>query len=127
MMTAVNNWVLRRTARPVSETAKDALQYGSRRVTVQVSSLQKNQMRNVWVDGEVANYFRETMTKLKSVLGEVRALRLAGHNTMFPDLVLVERSANTSRMAPHVVQTKLKYGHSVLPMLKPPQERERRF
>lgn len=41
---------------------------------------------NVWVGGEVSDYFRETFAEAQERLGDVRALRLAGHNTMFPTL-----------------------------------------
>jgi 3-phenylpropionate/trans-cinnamate dioxygenase alpha subunit len=41
---------------------------------------------NVWVGGEVSNYFRETYPEAETRIGKVRALRLAGHNTMFPTL-----------------------------------------
>ncbi|MDD2704711.1 MAG: aromatic ring-hydroxylating dioxygenase subunit alpha [Acidocella sp.] len=41
---------------------------------------------NVWVGGEVSNYFRETYPEVEARLGRVRALRLAGHNTIFPTL-----------------------------------------
>lgn len=41
---------------------------------------------NVWVGGEVSDYFRETYPEAEARLGKVRALRLAGHNTMFPTL-----------------------------------------
>lgn len=73
------------TARPVWETAKDAIQYGSRGHGSGFFFTEKPDA-NVWVDGEVANYFRETYDEVKERLGEVRALRLAGHNTMFPTL-----------------------------------------
>ena len=73
------------TARPVWETAKDAIQYGSRGHGSGFFFTEKPDA-NVWVDGEVANYFRETYEEVKERLGETRALRLAGHNTMFPTL-----------------------------------------
>ena len=41
---------------------------------------------NVWVGGEVSDYFRETYPETEERIGRVRALRLAGHNTMFPTL-----------------------------------------
>lgn len=41
---------------------------------------------NVWVDGEVSRYFRDTFPEAEQRLGKVRALRLAGHNTLFPTL-----------------------------------------
>lgn len=41
---------------------------------------------NVWVDGEVSSYFRDTYPEAEQRLGKVRALRLAGHNTLFPTL-----------------------------------------
>lgn len=41
---------------------------------------------NVWVGGEVSAYFRDTYPEAEERLGKVRALRLAGHNTMFPTL-----------------------------------------
>lgn len=41
---------------------------------------------NVWVAGAVSNYFRDTYPEAERRLGKTRALRLAGHNTMFPTL-----------------------------------------
>ena len=41
---------------------------------------------NVWVDGAVSSYYRETYAEAEQRLGEVRALRLAGHNNIFPTL-----------------------------------------
>lgn len=41
---------------------------------------------NVWVGGAVSAYFREHYPEAVARLGEVRAKRLAGHNTMFPTL-----------------------------------------
>jgi 3-phenylpropionate/trans-cinnamate dioxygenase subunit alpha len=73
------------TARPVWETAKDAIQYGSRGHGSGFFFTEQPDA-NVWVDGEVANYFRETYEEVKERLGETRALRLAGHNTMFPTM-----------------------------------------
>lgn len=46
----------------------------------------ENADANVWVGGEVSAYFRETYAEAEARLGKVRALRLAGHNTMFPTL-----------------------------------------
>ena len=46
----------------------------------------ENADANVWVGGEVSQYFRETYAEAEARLGKVRALRLAGHNTMFPTL-----------------------------------------
>jgi 3-phenylpropionate/trans-cinnamate dioxygenase alpha subunit len=46
----------------------------------------ENADANVWVGGEVSDYFRETYPEAEARLGKVRALRLAGHNTMFPTL-----------------------------------------
>lgn len=46
----------------------------------------ENADANVWVGGEVSAYFRETYPEAEARLGKVRALRLAGHNTMFPTL-----------------------------------------
>ncbi len=86
------------TARPVWETAKDAIQYGSRGHGSGFFFTEKPDA-NVWVDGEVANYFRETYEEVKERLGEVRALRLAGHNTMFPTLSWLNGTGNTARMA----------------------------
>ncbi len=73
------------TARPVWETAKDALQYGQAGHGSGFFFTEKPDA-NVWVDGEVSQYFRDTYEEAKARLGEVRALRLAGHNTMFPTL-----------------------------------------
>src|SRR5690606_10734550 len=52
------------TARPVWETAKDAIQYGSRGHGSGFFFTEKPDA-NVWVDGEVANYFRETYEEVK--------------------------------------------------------------
>jgi len=41
---------------------------------------------NVWVGGPVAKYFRETFDETVERVGRTRALRLAGHNTLFPTL-----------------------------------------
>lgn len=46
----------------------------------------ENADANVWVGGEVSDYFRQTYAEAEARLGKVRALRLAGHNTMFPTL-----------------------------------------
>jgi len=46
----------------------------------------ENADANVWVGGEVSHYFRDTYPEAEERLGKVRALRLAGHNTMFPTL-----------------------------------------
>lgn len=73
------------TARPVWETAKDAVQYGQRGHGSGFFFTEKPDA-NVWVDGEVSQYFRDTFDEAKQRLGEVRALRLAGHNNMFPTL-----------------------------------------
>jgi 3-phenylpropionate/trans-cinnamate dioxygenase alpha subunit len=40
----------------------------------------------VWVAGPVAKYFRDTYPEVAERLGKTRALRLAGQNTMFPNL-----------------------------------------
>lgn len=73
------------TPRPVWETAKDALQYGQ---DGHGSGFffTENPDANVWVDGEVSQYFRDTYAEAEQRLGKVRALRLAGHNNMFPNL-----------------------------------------
>lgn len=73
------------TARPVWETAKDAVQFGQ---DGHGSGFffTENPDANVWVDGEVARYYRDTYEEAKQRLGEVRALRLAGHNNIFPTL-----------------------------------------
>lgn len=39
-----------------------------------------------WVDGEVSSYYRDTYAEAEQRLGKVRALRLAGHNNIFPTL-----------------------------------------
>jgi 3-phenylpropionate/trans-cinnamate dioxygenase alpha subunit len=46
----------------------------------------ENPDANVWVGGAVSSYFREVYQEAEARLGSVRALRLAGHNTMFPTL-----------------------------------------
>lgn len=73
------------TARPVWETAKDAIQYGEDGHGSGFFFTEQPDA-NVWVDGEVSQYFRDTFEEAKERLGEVRALRLAGHNTLFPTL-----------------------------------------
>ncbi len=88
-----------------------------RTVTVAVSSLLKTDA-NVWVDGAVSSYYRETYAEAEQRLGEVRALRLAGHNNIFPTLhgsTALPRSASGIRAA----LIKLKRGRSVL-LTKPP-------
>jgi len=73
------------TARPVWETAKDAVQYGE---DGHGSGFffTENPDANVWVDGAVSQYFRDTYPEAEARLGKIRALRLAGHNNMFPTL-----------------------------------------
>ncbi|MFP1453637.1 SRPBCC family protein [Escherichia coli] len=73
------------TARPVWETAKDALQFGQDGHGSGFFFLEKPDA-NVWVDGAVSSYYRETYAEAEQRLGEVRALRLAGHNNIFPTL-----------------------------------------
>lgn len=73
------------TARPVWETAKDALQFGQDGHGSGFFFTDKPDA-NVWVDGEVSDYYRETYPEALERLGEIRALRLAGHNTLFPTL-----------------------------------------
>ncbi|AQR66422.1 3-phenylpropionate dioxygenase [Aquaspirillum sp. LM1] len=73
------------TPRPVWETAKDALQYGQDGHGSGFFFTEKPDA-NVWVDGEVSQYFRDTYAEAEQRLGKVRALRLAGHNNMFPNL-----------------------------------------
>lgn len=73
------------TPRPVWETAKDALQFGQDGHGSGFFFTEKPDA-NVWVDGEVSDYYRETYPEALERLGEVRALRLAGHNTLFPTL-----------------------------------------
>ncbi|PVX71109.1 3-phenylpropionate/cinnamic acid dioxygenase subunit alpha [Paraburkholderia unamae] len=73
------------TARPVWETAKDALQYGQAGHGSGFFFTEQPDA-NVWVDGEVSQYFRDTYAEAEARLGKVRALRLAGHNNMFPTL-----------------------------------------
>ncbi|RQS65980.1 aromatic ring-hydroxylating dioxygenase subunit alpha [Burkholderia sp. Bp8963] len=73
------------TARPVWETAKDALQYGQAGHGSGFFFTEQPDA-NVWVDGEVSQYFRETYDEAKARLGEVRARRLAGHNNLFPTM-----------------------------------------
>ncbi|XDZ50569.1 3-phenylpropionate/cinnamic acid dioxygenase subunit alpha [Neisseriaceae bacterium CLB008] len=73
------------TARPVWETAKDAIQYGEDGHGSGFFFTEQPDA-NVWVDGEVSQYFRDTYQEAEDRLGEVRALRLAGHNTLFPTM-----------------------------------------
>ena len=73
------------TARPVWETAKDALQYGQAGHGSGFFFTEQPDA-NVWVDGEVSQYFRDTYAEAEVRLGKVRALRLAGHNNLFPTM-----------------------------------------
>lgn len=73
------------TARPVWETAKDALQYGQAGHGSGFFFTEKPDA-NVWVDGTVSQYYRDTYPEAEERLGKVRALRLAGHNNMFPTM-----------------------------------------
>ncbi|MBP6345460.1 MAG: 3-phenylpropionate/cinnamic acid dioxygenase subunit alpha [Neisseriaceae bacterium] len=73
------------TARPVWETAKDAIQYGEDGHGSGFFFTEQPDA-NVWVDGEVSQYFRDTYQEAEDRLGDVRALRLAGHNTLFPTM-----------------------------------------
>jgi 3-phenylpropionate/trans-cinnamate dioxygenase alpha subunit len=73
------------TARPVWETAKDAIQYGQDGHGSGFFFTEQPDA-NVWVDGEVSQYFRDTYAEVEQRLGKVRALRLAGHNNMFPTM-----------------------------------------
>ncbi|MGU7778881.1 3-phenylpropionate/cinnamic acid dioxygenase subunit alpha [Burkholderia sp. PU8-34] len=73
------------TARPVWETAKDALQYGQAGHGSGFFFTEQPDA-NVWVDGEVSQYFRDTYDEAKARVGEVRARRLAGHNNLFPTM-----------------------------------------
>ena len=73
------------TARPVWETAKDALQFGQEGHGSGFFFTEQPDA-NVWVDGEVSRYYRDTFAEAEQRLGTVRALRLAGHNNIFPTL-----------------------------------------
>lgn len=105
------------TARPVWETAKDALQFGQ---DGHGSGFffTENPDANVWVDGEVSSYYRDTYAEAEQRLGKVRALRLAGHNNIFPTLsgsTVPPRCASGTRVG----RIRLRCGRSVLP-IKPP-------
>lgn len=105
------------TARPVWETAKDALQFGQDGHGSGFFFTEKPDA-NVWVDGAVSSYYRETYAEAEQRLGEVRALRPAGHNNIFPRFhgsTALPHSASGIRAA----LIKLKCGHSVL-LTKPP-------
>lgn len=105
------------TARPVWETAKDALQFGEDGHGSGFFFTEKPDA-NVWVDGEVSSYYRDTYAEAEQRLGKVRALRLAGHNNIFPTLsgsMVPLRCASGIR----AVLIRLKCGRSVLP-IKPP-------
>lgn len=105
------------TARPVWETAKDALQFGGDGHGSGFFFTEKPDA-NVWVDGEVSSYYRDTYAEAEQRLGKVRALRLAGHNNIFPTLsgsMVPLRCASGIR----AVLIRLKCGRSVLP-IKPP-------
>ncbi|WP_233873784.1 3-phenylpropionate/cinnamic acid dioxygenase subunit alpha [Paraburkholderia adhaesiva] len=73
------------TNRPVWETAKDAVQFGEAGHGSGFFFTEQPDA-NVWVDGEVSEYYRETFDEAEQRLGRIRALRLAGHNTLFPTL-----------------------------------------
>ncbi|MCW7548221.1 aromatic ring-hydroxylating dioxygenase subunit alpha [Photorhabdus sp. APURE] len=73
------------TSRPVWETAKDAVQFAQNGHGCGFFLTEKPDA-NVWVDGAVARYYRETYAEAEQRLGKVRALRLAGHNNIFPTL-----------------------------------------
>ncbi|MBO8125143.1 SRPBCC family protein, partial [Klebsiella pneumoniae] len=73
------------TARPVWETAKDALQFGQEGHGSGFFFTEQPDA-NVWVDGEVSRYYRDTFAEAEQRLGTVRALRLAGHNNIFQTL-----------------------------------------
>ena len=73
------------TARPVWADAKDAVQFGEDGHGSGFFYTEKPDA-NVWVDGVVAKYFRDTYPEAEQRLGKIRALRLAGHNTLFPTL-----------------------------------------
>lgn len=60
------------TARPVWETAKDALQFGQDGHGSGFFFTEKPDA-NVWVDGAVSSYYRETYAEAEQRLGEVRA------------------------------------------------------
>ncbi len=70
-----------------------------RTVTAAVSSLLKKPDANVWVDGAVSSYYRETYAEAEQRLGEVRALRLAGHNNIFPHAFMAQRHCHAPRLA----------------------------
>lgn len=48
---------------------------------------------NVWVEGEAAQWFRDTYAEAEARLGRRRALRLAGHNGIFPNLAWLNGTA----------------------------------
>lgn len=105
------------TARPVWETAKDALQFGQDGHGSGFFFTEKPDA-NVWVDGAVSSYYRETYAEAEQRLGEVRALRLAGHNNIFPTLSWLNGTATLRVWHPRGL-IKLKCGRSVL-LTKPP-------
>ena len=59
------------------ETAKDALQFGQDGHGSGFFFTEKPDA-NVWVDGAVSSYYRETYAEAEQRLGEVRALRPGG-------------------------------------------------
>lgn len=73
------------TARPVWSDAQGGVQFAGNGHG-SAFFFTKEADANVWVDGTVSAYFRETFAETEARLGRVRALRLAGHNTMFPTL-----------------------------------------
>ncbi|GAB3453141.1 3-phenylpropionate/cinnamic acid dioxygenase subunit alpha [Insolitispirillum peregrinum] len=73
------------TARPVWANAQGGVQFSGQGHGSAFFFTEKADA-NVWVAGAVSNYFRDTYAEAEQRLGRVRALRLAGHNTMFPSL-----------------------------------------
>lgn len=105
------------TARPVWETAKDALQFGQDGHGSGFFFTEKPDA-NVWVDGAVSSYYRETYAEAEQRLGEVRALRwrvITIYSPRFHGSTALPHSASGIRAA----LIKLKCGHSVL-LTKPP-------
>ena len=73
MMAAIKRLGDGQTARPVWKPPKMRCNL-VRTVTVAVSSLLEKPDANVWVDGAVSSYYRETYAEAEQRLGEVRAL-----------------------------------------------------
>lgn len=85
------------TARPVWETAKDALQFGQDGHGSGFFFTEKPDA-NVWVDGAVSSYYRETYAEAEQRLGEVRACARRVI-TIYSHAFMAKRHCHTPRLA----------------------------